>query len=219
MTRTLIAAINLKGGSCKTSTIINLGGVLHEDGRKVIVFDLDPQQSATRWAKQGGDKFPYPVIALEVGKSIKYFKERLDAITKEHNADVVLFDTAPQLADAALIAALLCDIALIPVTPSPLDIWAAEEAISTVKDARQERGGLPKVALVPSRLMPNTVLAKEIKGSLAQFNEKVTPAISMRVAIAEAAISGLPVGHYAPRSPSHKEFTNLMKFTLTNLRK
>jgi chromosome partitioning protein len=131
----------------------------------------------------------------------------------------VLFDTAPQLADAALVAALLCDIALIPITPSPLDIWAGEQAISTIRDARQERKGLPKVTLVPSRLMPNTVLAKEIKGSLKQFNEQIAPAISMRVAIAEAAISGLPISHYAPNSPGHKEFKDLMKFVLTNIRK
>lgn len=214
-----IAAINLKGGSCKTSTIINLSGALYDKGHKPIVIDLDPQQSASRWAKQGGDKFPYPVIAMEVGKSTKLFKTQLDKLIEKHKATAILFDTAPQLSDAALVAALLCDIALIPLTPSPLDLWAAEEAIATIQDARKERNGLPKIAFVPSRLMPNTLLAKELHGSLIQFKELIAPSISMRVAIAESAIAGLPVSQYAPGSPSHNEFTDLLKFVFTNLRK
>lgn len=219
MSKTItIATLNLKGGAGKTSTAVNLGGVLHESGRKPILIDLDPQESASYWARQGGNKFPYPVIPLKVGQA-KQFKAKIEQLIKDHQADTVLFDCPPALADEALIAALLSDIALIPVSPSPLDIWAAEKAIETIKEARQERKGLPKVAIVPSRLVPNTVLAREIKGSLKQFNEPIAPAITMRVAIAEACIAGLPINLYQPESPSHKEFQALMKFVNTNLRK
>lgn len=214
-----IATLNLKGGSSKTSTILNLGGVFREAGHRPLLIDMDCQRSAYQWAQQGGDKFPYPVVTLQAGKDIKRFKAKLDQLIKEHKADTVLFDTPPQLEDEAFFSALLADIVLIPITPSPLDLWAGEKAVSTIKEARQERRGLPRVAMVPSRLIPNTVLAKEIKGSLKQFNEPIAPAISMRVAIAEAAIAGLPISHYAPGSVSHKEFQSLMKFVLTNLRK
>jgi chromosome partitioning protein len=220
MSKTLtIAAINLKGGSCKTSTIVNLGGVLHENGHKPLLIDLDPQKSASQWAIQGGEKFPYPVVSIDVGKDAKRFKAKLDQLIKDHKVDTILFDTPPQLEDEAFISALLCDVVLIPLTPSPLDLWAGQQAISTINEARQERNGMPKVVLVPSRLVPNTVLAKEIKGSLKQFNEPISPAITMRVAVAEAGIAGQTINLYAPGSASHKEFQSLAKFVLTNMRK
>lgn len=215
-----ISTINLKGGAAKTSTIINLGGILHEAGRKPVLIDCDLQESATRWALQGGDKFPFPVIPTKIGTNAKKFKEKLDKIVQEHGADTILFDTPPQLQEEAMLSALLSDIILIPISPSPLDLWAGEQAIGTVRDAREVRkNGLPEIILVPSRLMPSTLLAREIEGSLKQFKESISPPITMRVAMVEACIAGLPVNKYAPGSPSHKEFKNLMKFIFTKVKK
>jgi chromosome partitioning protein len=220
MGKLIVSVVNLKGGAGKSSTIINLGGVLKEGGYKPVLIDSDPQQSATRWAEQGGKNFPFPVVPLEIGKNVKQFKDKLDRIVNEHKADVVLFDTPPQLQDEALLAALLSDVVLIPITPSPLDIWAGEQAVATVKEARKERkGSLPKVILVPSRVVPNTVLAKEINGSLKLFGEPIAPSITMRVAMAESCVAGLPINLYAPNNTSHVEFKNLMKFVFTNLKK
>lgn len=215
-----ISAVNLKGGASKTTIVMNLAGVLHESGRSPLLIDMDPQQSATRWAEQGGSKFPFPVVPLNIGKQAKQFKSKLEQLIKEHKADIVLFDTPPQLQDEALLSALVSDIVLVPITPSPLDIWAGERAIATVKEARQERKGkLPHIIIIPSRLMPKTVLAKEIKGSLSQFNETISPSISMRVAVAESCIAGQPIHLYAPNSASHKEFKNLMKFVINYIDK
>lgn len=221
MKRTIIiAAINLKGGSTKTSTILNLGGVMHESGHKPLLIDSDPQQSATRWAQQGGTSFPYSVVPLDIGRNIKKLKENLDQLIDNHKADTILFDTPPQLEEEALLAALLADIVIIPISPSPLDLWAGEKAVETIIEARKERkGDLPKAILVPSRLMPNTLLAKELNTSLKQFNELISPPITMRIAMAEAPIAGLPIHLYSPKSQSHIEFQNLMKFVLKNLRK
>lgn len=216
---TIISVLNLKGGCAKTSTVVNLGGILSEKKKRPILIDLDDQQSATHWAQQGGEKFPFPVIPLSVESASKVKKE-IDKLCKEHKADTILIDTPPQLEDDALIAALLSDVVLIPVSPSPLDLWAAQQAVNTIKDAREERGGkLPKAILIPSRVMNRTSLSKDIKGSLKAFGEPVAPSISLRVAVAEAGIAGLPVGQYAPNSPSHKEFTNLWKFVNTQIKK
>ena len=209
----IISSVNVKGGSAKTSTVLNLGGVLCENGRRPLLIDSDPQQSATRWAQQGAEQFPFPVVPLDIGKNIKNLKDSLDNIVKQHNADIVLFDTPPQLEDEALLAVLLSDLVLIPITPSPLDLWAGEKALEIVKEARKERkNGLPRAVIIPSRLIPNTVLAREIKGTLKQFNESIAPSITMRVAMVEASVAGLPIHMYAPGSPSHKEFQALAKF-------
>jgi chromosome partitioning protein len=50
---TILAVVNQKGGSGKTTTTVNLAAVLGERMRRVLVLDLDPQASATSWL--GGD--------------------------------------------------------------------------------------------------------------------------------------------------------------------
>jgi chromosome partitioning protein len=44
-----IAIVNQKGGTGKSTTAVNLGAALAEQGRRVLIIDLDPQYSATSW--------------------------------------------------------------------------------------------------------------------------------------------------------------------------
>jgi chromosome partitioning protein len=48
-----IAVANAKGGSCKTTTSVNLAAAWAGGGRRVLLVDLDPQASASAWLASG----------------------------------------------------------------------------------------------------------------------------------------------------------------------
>jgi chromosome partitioning protein len=64
----------------------------------------------------------------------------LDLMAQKAKADILIFDTPPQIADATMLTALVADFMLIPVGASPLDIWAAQAAVEMIDGARAERG-------------------------------------------------------------------------------
>lgn len=228
MSAYIISCLNLKGGCGKSTICLNLAACLSTQKNRTLVIDLDPQLSISRWSKQSNDtaktkgfnlsKHVVP-IKLDVDRPALQFKNDLDKLITETNSSFVLIDTPPSLEDAALLAALMSDLILIPVTPSPLDIWAAEVAVKTGQDARKERGGnLPYIALIPSRVQPKTVLGRELTDSLAVLGERVGPSITLRVALVESAVVGQTIDQYSPKSPSHLEFEALAKYVIKILK-
>ncbi|ADK84862.1 Cobyrinic acid ac-diamide synthase [Desulfarculus baarsii DSM 2075] len=216
----IIAVANLKGGVGKTTIALNLASALAGRRKaKVGVIDLDLQKSAMRWARQGqGQALGFPVAFLGAGAGAIKFKNTLDQAIAQSKTDILILDTPPQLADPTMLAALTADFVLTPVGASPLDLWAAGEAVALVDEARQERGDkLPLLALVPSKLKAGTVLARELPARLAEMGP-VAPIIHDRVAIIESAVLGQTVTSYAPGSPAHLEFEELGRYVLQRLK-
>jgi chromosome partitioning protein len=213
-----VAVVNRKGGAGKTTLAMNLAGVLAER-KRVVVVDADPQQSAVRWGEQRQDgRLPFDVVALDAEAGVVEFKTGVLDRAATSAASLVIIDCPPELADATMVALLMADLALVPVGPSPLDLWAAESAVALTGDARQVRGdGRPLVALVPSRLMVGTVLARELGPALARIGP-VAPGVALRVAVAEAAIGGETVAEYAPGSPADQEFRAVARYVADRLR-
>ena len=214
----LIATLNQKGGCGKTSLALNLAAMLATPRHKAALMDADPQGSAARWAKQSPDKRPFEVYPLDAEHSAGRFKAELAKLAGV--VDFLILDTPPELAQASMLAALLADMVLIPVTPSPFDFWGAEAAVSMARDARKQRGGhLPRVILIPFRVRPGTVIGRDLPAALARLGEPVGPGISERVAMIEAALTGQTINQYAEGSPAHREFKELAKFILKEIRK
>src|SRR3954463_16084293 len=92
--RAVLAVVNRKGGTSKTTTAVFLAHALHEQGRTVLLVDADPPASALSWsetaAPAGGAGFPFPVIALP---SREIHKQLPDVIGNRF--EVVVIDTPP----------------------------------------------------------------------------------------------------------------------------
>jgi len=213
-----IAIVNQKGGVGKTSLAMNLAWFLDTAGGRTMVLDADPQGSATRWAAAQDSAWGVEVRSIDAARDIDVVSRDLERIASHAGAQFVVLDCPPELRNAAEVALLLADVSLIPVTPSPLDIWAAEAAVSLASDVQRVRGdGKPAVAFVPNRLITNTVMARQLPAALAAMGENVAPAITERIVVAESAIVGETVPEYAPTSPAYNEFLALARFVMERL--
>jgi chromosome partitioning protein len=167
MAAKIIAVTNQKGGSGKTTLSMQLAGTLARRGRKVMVVDADPQGTATRWAATADDDKPFP--ASVVGLSAASAKVHREVRKFVDDYDYIIID-CPPAADSPVpqSALLVADLALVPIIPSPLDMWAAvgiREVIANVSDINEDLAA----RLVINQCQPNTTLAKEALEVLPEF--------------------------------------------------
>lgn len=203
----VIAIIQQKGGVGKSTITANLAGELVEKKLIVRVLDLDPQESLAAWARMGGGILSEIVGPVSI-KTPKEFKAVVEAAASE--AERVILDCSPGLPDTGMMAALMADLVILPVTPSPLDVIASKAALQLIRDVQKQRAkGRPLIAYAPSKVIQNTVLARDLEKTLAPTKEKILPAISQRIAIAESVLMGLTLREYAPSSDGVKEFMDL----------
>lgn len=156
---TVIAVLNQKGGSGKTTIATNLAHALKQAGVKVLLVDADPQGSARDWNEANGGTV-LPVVGLDR----ETLPTDLQAIRSGY--DYVVIDGAPQIAKMAVAAVKAADLVLIPVQPSPYDIWAAADLVEVIKARQQITDGSPRAAFVISRAIKNTRLSGEVAEAL-----------------------------------------------------
>ena len=125
----VISVLNQKGGSGKTTIATHLARAFQVAGHDVLLIDSDPQGSARDWSAVR-DEQPVPVVGIDrptIDRDIKAVSHK----------DLIVIDGAPQAADLAISAIKASNLVLIPVQPSPYDIWAASDLVDLVK----QRGG------------------------------------------------------------------------------
>lgn len=204
----IITLLQEKGGAGKTTTTMNLAGRLKELGKKVKVVDVnDEQRSATKWANRGG-YFNSMVINI----SDKHFKKEIEKISSGEKLDFIIIDTPPELMTAAMKAALLSHLLIIPCSPSSLDLEAAEDTVEIA-----ETTGKP-FWLLASDVAPTTSVGKKLPEILGRLGKVFKTVIHNRVSIVEAAMEGTWVGAYAPESKAHNEYKQLTKEVLEALK-
>lgn len=199
MTAKIISVCNQKGGVGKTTLAMMLAGTLGTRGKKVLVVDADPQGTATRWASSASDDAPFP--ATVAGLSPAGAKVH-NAIKKFVNDYTHIVIDCPPAADSPIpqSALLVSDLALVPVIPSPPDLWAAVGIKQVIESASSVNDTL-KARLVVNLCQPNTLVAQEILDILNDFGIPVAKSqLGQRTVYREAAAHGQTVHYFGSRA-------------------
>jgi chromosome partitioning protein len=208
---TVIAILNQKGGSGKTTIATNLAHALKRDNYTVLLIDSDPQGSARDWNEASGGNI-IPVVGLDRETLAK----DLQAISQGY--DWIVIDGAPQIAKLSAAAVKAADLVLIPVQPSPYDIWACADLVDIIAARREVTNGKPKAAFVISRAIKNTKLSGEINQALSDYGLPVLKAgTTQRVVYPTTAAEGLTV-FSDPSSDASREINALKKEVLEVLK-
>lgn len=183
----IVSVLNQKGGAGKTTISINLARAMALAGDSVLLVDSDPQGSARDWNTMADGQL-LNVIGIDrptIDKDIR---------SVVHNYDWIFIDGAPCLSNMAIASIKASDIILVPIQPSPYDLWASEDLINLIIDRINMTDGKIKAAFVVSRQIPNTLLGKEIRGILEAYNLPVfLSGTSQRVIYSTSAAKGSTV--------------------------
>lgn len=113
----VIAVVNLKGGSTKTTTTAHLGAAFHEADMRVLGVDADGENESLQGWQEAAD-LPWPVITLAVGNLHKQLPGIVD-----DRYDVVVIDTPPMQAQkgTVLSALRIATHAVVSMAPTPIE--------------------------------------------------------------------------------------------------
>jgi chromosome partitioning protein len=199
----VIAILNQKGGVGKTTLAVHLATAFARKKRTVLLIDADPQGSALDWAAARHGQPLFPVVGLPKNSIHK------ELPTLAANFDLVIIDGPPRVYDVAKSAVGASDLVIVPVQPSPYDVWAAKEIIDLFNEAMVFTPNLKK-AFVINRKIVNTAIGRDVADALSEYPIPVLKtAICQRVAFAESATQGRTVYDLDPEMLASQEMDQL----------
>ena len=195
----IFGVLNQKGGVGKTTLSVNLAACLARTGARVLLIDADPQGSALDWAAARQSEPLFSVVGFPRATIHKEIAQLGQGY--EH----IIIDGPPRVTDLARSAIMASDIVVIPVQPSPYDIWAAEEVVKLITEARVYNENIKSVFVV-NRKITNTAIGRDVRDALAAYPVHVLNAsVAQRVVFAEAAAQGQAIFEIDPAGPAVAE--------------
>jgi len=209
----IITTAQQKGGAGKTTLAAHLAIAWAGTGKRVAIVDIDPQASLATWFEmRAGDLADAPRAA---GKgSLTHHAiggwrvaGKVAELARDH--DIVLIDSPPHADTEARFAIAAADLVVIPVQPSPMDLWASKATIGIA--AAEKTPAMLVFNRVPPRAKLNDIMARAAKDLGAPIAKT---RIGNRVTLAASMVDGLGVTEAEPRSRAAAEITALAREVL-----
>jgi chromosome partitioning protein len=170
-----ILIANPKGGAGKTTLATNLAGHFAARGKRVMLTDLDRQQSSSHWLERR------PASAPQI-------------YTSDKHADWMIADSPAGLRDDKLTDAVkAADCVIVPVQPSAFDIGATSDFLEVLAQEKAIRKNKTFVALVGMRVNLRTHSAAKLAEFMKQTDLPILAYIRNTQNYVTAAEQGLSI--------------------------
>jgi len=208
MTATVLCVTQQKGGAGKTTLCAHLAVALAAGRRDVTVLDIDPQQSMITWFRKREELFGDDDDSLDV-EAVNDLRRSSQINSVARKRDIVLIDCPPHAGNEAKIAVRSADLVVVPVQPSPMDIWATRPTLNLAA-----REGKP-VLMVFNRVPARANLTDEMLTEAKAYGVKVARThVGNRVLFAGALNEGLTAGEMVPSGRAASEINRLTREVL-----
>ncbi|MDZ4782056.1 MAG: AAA family ATPase [Planctomycetia bacterium] len=189
----LIALANTKGGVGKSTLAVHLAVWCFDQGAKVALIDADKQGLSSRWTA-----LAEPQIEIRKVSTPEECLSDAQELIQSH--DFVVGDCPGGLDDVSRTLLILAGLAVLPITPSILDLWSVKDATTILRYAQQINGGRPEGRLVLNRIKKREKISRELRDVAPSLGLVVADAvIHDRNAYRDAALQGTVVSRMGKR--------------------
>jgi chromosome partitioning protein len=200
----ILSVLNQKGGVGKTTLAVHIAAGFAQRNLRCLLIDSDKQGSALDWAANREEPPLFPVVGLPKPTLHK----EVDGLGRGY--EHVIIDSPPHANDVGRSVIMASDVIIIPVEPSPLDVWATEGTVKLVKEALPFKDKL-KYVFVINRRIANTAIGRDVVQVLTSFEFPILDThIYQRVGFAECLASGRTVLETEPESLAAQEIQSLV---------
>jgi chromosome partitioning protein len=180
-----------KGGSGKTTLCAHLAVQADRAGDgPVYLIDTDPQGTLSTWHEKRQAEEP-----RRVEVPLKEIATGLD-ILKSRNTAYCFIDTAPTRTDENAALFRLADLVLVPIRPSPSDLWAAAATVATLKES-----GIPFLFIV-TQAKANASITAQAAAALSHSGPVAQTLIADRVPYAASMTDGRTAPELSTKGPA-----------------
>jgi chromosome partitioning protein len=193
-----IVASSQKGGSGKTTLCAHLAVEAERQGDgPVWLIDTDKQGTLSQWHERRAAETPQraELPFSQIAEGLSHLKNR--------GAAYCFVDTAPAISDQTAGIINLADLVLVPVRPSPADIWAVSQTVELIRQA-----GKPFLFVITQAKSQALITAQAV-AALSHHGRVAQSFIADRVSYAAAMTDGHTAAEISPRSPCVQEITRL----------
>lgn len=196
-----VAIAQQKGGAGKTTIAVQLGVAWALQGYRVAMLDVDPQGSMVAWY---GSRQNVGQNTTLFANDVQGWKLSTEIDRLKNDYDILLIDTPPHAETDARVAIRAASLILVPVQPSPMDLWATRPTLDLAKREKS------RVLLVLNRLPSRGKLAELIR---AKIDDEGMPlaqtALGNRSAFAASMMDGKGVVETQPKGTAAAEIRSL----------
>jgi len=199
----IITVAQQKGGTGKTTLVAHLAIAFARQDKSVAILDVDPQGSLGEWFEARERRLGDGATGLTFRTASGWGARReARSLTRDH--DVVVVDTPPKSDSEARPAIEAADLVIVPVQPTPVDVWATDSTLEMI--ARERVAGLLVINRVPQRAL---LTAEMITAIRALGCAAAETQLGNRVAFAASMGKGATVMELEPAGKAAREVAAL----------